>query len=91
MKRITTAIFTVSLIFVAPAGADTVALWLFDDPAGLPIAHDSSGNGYHLTLGPDATIVAGGQFGGALDADATNEDGLGAFRYRAEKPLNPGD
>lgn len=91
MKRITTAIFTVSLIFVAPAGADTVALWLFDDPAGLPIAHDSSGNGYHLTLGPDATIVAGGQFGGALDADATTEDGLGAFRYRAEKPLNPGD
>jgi hypothetical protein len=71
--------------------AKTVALWLFDDPIGSTVALDSSGNGYHLTLGPDAAIAPGGKFGGALDADATPEDGLGAFRYQAEKPLNPGD
>ena len=71
--------------------ADTVALWLFDDPVGSSIATDSSGNGYHLTLGPDAAITPGGKYGGALDADASPEDGMGAFRYRAEKRLNPDD
>ena len=71
--------------------ADTVALWLFDDPVGSSVALDSSGNGYHLTLGPDAAITPRGKFGSALDADASPEDGLGAFRYRAEKPLNPDD
>jgi hypothetical protein len=40
---------------------------------------DSSGNGYHLTLGPDAAIVPGGRFGRALDPDALrDQDGLGA-------------
>ena len=71
--------------------AETVALWLFDDPPGSPVAVDSSGNGYHLTLGPDAALTTKGKFGGALDADATPRDGLGAFRYQAEKPLNPDD
>ena len=76
---------------VNPARAETVALWLFDDPPGSPVAIDTSGNGYHLTLGPDAALTTKGKFGGALDADATSEDGMGAFRYQAEKPLNPGD
>ena len=71
------------------AVADTVALWLFDDPTRANFAVDSSGNVYHLTLGPDDTIVDGGKFGLALNPDATNEDGLGAFRYQAETPLNP--
>jgi len=71
--------------------AETVALWLFDDPPGSRVAVDASGHGYHLTLGPDAAIVAGGKFGNALDADATDGDGLGAYRYRAEPALNPGD
>src|SRR5687767_9942741 len=66
------------------AHGDVVALWLFDDPAGSPVAVDSSDNRHHLTIGPDAAIVpTGGKFGGALDADATPTDGLGAFRYRA--------
>ena len=34
------------------ARAETVALWLFDDPPGSPVAVDSSGNGDHLTLDP---------------------------------------
>jgi len=71
--------------------AETVALWLFDDPPGSPVAVDSSGNAFHLTMGPDAAIVNSGKYGGALDADATEQDGLGAFRYRAESALNPGD
>jgi hypothetical protein len=71
--------------------ADTVALWLFDDPPGSTVAVDSSGNGYDLTLGPDAAIVEGGKFGRALNPDATEEDGLGAFRYKAEAALNPDD
>jgi len=75
----------------APLSAETVALWLFDDPPESQIASDASGHDYHLTLGADARIVADGKFGGALDADAAPEDGLGAFRYRAEKPLNPDD
>ena len=85
------AILTVTILFAASAPADTVALWLFDEPVGLPVALDASGNGYHLTLGPDARIVSEGRYGGALDADATAEDGMGAFRYRAESALNPGD
>ena len=71
--------------------ADTIALWLFDDPPGSTIAVDSSGNGYDLTLGPDVAIVEGGKFGRALNPDATEEDGLGAFRYKAEAALNPDD
>ena len=81
-----------TLVGLAPATAETVALWLFDDPLDSPVATDSSGNGYHLTLGPDAAIVTGGQFGHALDSDALrDQDGLGAFRYHAEEALNPGD
>ena len=84
-------VVTITVLLARVASADTVALWLFDEPVGLPVALDASGNGYHLTLGPDARIVSEGRYGGALDADATAEDGLGAFRYRAESALNPGD
>jgi hypothetical protein len=80
-----------TLVFASAAHAETVALWLFDEPAGSSVALDSSGNGHDLTIGPDAAIVRAGKFGGALDADATAADGLGAFRYCAERALNPGD
>jgi hypothetical protein len=73
------------------ARADTVALWLFDDPPGSRTAIDVSGNGYHLTLGPDAAIVGGGKFGNALDANATAKDFMGAYRSNVEAPLNPAD
>ncbi|HIJ73115.1 MAG TPA: hypothetical protein HPP83_03335 [Candidatus Hydrogenedentes bacterium] len=69
----------------------TIALWLFDDPQGSRVAVDSSGNGYHLTLGLDADIVPGGKFVNALDPDALDTDALGAYRYKAEPQLNPGD
>ncbi|MBI4581210.1 MAG: hypothetical protein HY718_16020 [Planctomycetes bacterium] len=74
-----------------PVWAATVALWLFDDPPGSEVAVDSSGHGFHLALGPDAAIVEGGKFGHALNPDATPRDGLGAYRYKAEDALNPGD
>ena len=84
--------FALSLwTIVGSAHAETVALWLFDDPVGSSVALDLSGNGYHLTLGLDAAIEACGKFGNALNADATDQDGLGAFRYKAEPALNPGD
>ena len=88
---LTASIFFVCAVGIPGVHADTVAMWLFDDPPGSTVAVDSSGNGYDLTLGPDAAIVEGGKFGRALDCDATLEDGLGAFRYGAEKALNPGD
>src|SRR5581483_2217699 len=81
----------ITLAIASASRGETVALWLFDEPPGSSVAVDSSGHGYDLTLGPDAAIVREGKFGGALDADATAGDGLGAFRYRAEKALNPGD
>lgn len=90
-SRITLSATTLYVGLAFPLHAETVALWLFDDPPSSPVAVDSSGNGYHLTLGPDAALTTKGKFGGALDADATPEDGLGAFRYQAEKSLNPGD
>ena len=80
----------VVLLSVSLGRGETVALWLFDDPPGSPAAVDASGNGYHLTIGPDAAVVAGGRFGNALDADATPGDGLGAHRYHIEA-LNPDD
>ena len=82
----------VQLIFAINANAETVALWLFDDPIGSTTAIDSSGNNYHLSLGPDAGIVADGKYGNALDPDQMkDQDGMGAFRYKVEKPLNPDD
>jgi hypothetical protein len=50
--------------------AGTVALWLFDEPAGLypsSILNDSSGNGHIMALGRGGRI-AGGRFGRALEA-----------------------
>jgi hypothetical protein len=89
----------VAAVLARGARAETVALWLFDDPPGAPVALDSSGHGYHLTLGPGAALVPGGKFGGALDPHAIKDDtgsqagreALGAYRYHAEKALNPGD
>ena len=79
-------------LFGVSAAGDTVALWLFDDPPGSSVAVDSSGNNYHLSLGPDAGIVPGGRFGNALDSDLMkDQDGMGAYRYKAESPLNPHD
>ena len=74
------------------APADTVALWLFDDPPGSSVAVDSSGNDYHLDLGPDSGIVTGGKFGNSLDPDLLKtKDAMGAHRYKAEAALNPDD
>lgn len=84
--------FLIGCLVTATASADTVALWLFDDPPGSAVAVDTSGNGYHLSLGPDAGIVASGRFGNALDPDLMKDrDGMGAHRYRAESALNPDD
>ncbi|MCH2119198.1 MAG: LamG domain-containing protein [Pirellulales bacterium] len=67
-------------------------MWLFDDPSGASVAVDSSGNNYHLSLGPDSGIVTGGKYGNALDPDLMkDQDGVGAHRYKAEAALNPGD
>ena len=58
--------FLICHLFMVEAMADTVALWLFDDPPGTSVAVDSSGHNYHLSLGPDAGIVPGGKYGHAL-------------------------
>src|SRR5512146_1944667 len=103
MNRLTDSILCivgiVTVLMTGRVPADTVALWLFDDPPGSPVALDSSGHGYDLTIGPGAAIVKDGKFGGALDPHALKDDSkttasreaLGAFRYKAEKALNPGD
>jgi len=86
------ALFFICHLFAVSATAKTVALWLFDDPPGAPVAVDSSGNNYHLSLGPDAGVVAGGKYGNALDPDRMeDQDGMGAYRYKAEAALNPDD
>lgn len=61
-------IFMLILILTDSARAETVALWLFDDPVDSSkgaILKDVSGNGYDLTLG-SGRIVADGKFGNAL-------------------------
>ncbi len=53
----------------APATAGTVALWLFDEPAGLypsSILNDSSGNGHIVALGRGGRM-AEGRFGRSLE------------------------
>lgn len=69
----------------APVDPTPVALWLFDDPLGASTAVDSSGHGYHLTLGPGAAIVGGGKYGSALDADASEGHGLGLTATRRNR------
>ena len=91
-QRILKSILLFCCFAIQSAPADTVALWLFDDPPGSSVAVDSSGNDYHLRLGPDAGIVAGGKFGNALDPDLLKtKDAMGAHRYKAEAALNPDD
>ena len=57
-----------ALGFLCPpvnSSAETVALWMFDEPVGSArgaVLRDSSGNGYHLELG-EGKIVADGKFG----------------------------
>ena len=53
---------------IAPIAADTVALWLFDEPVGSPRGtplRDASGNGMDLELGA-GNIVASGKSGNGL-------------------------
>ncbi len=55
--------------FIGSAGANTVALWLFDEPEGLypsSTLNDATGNGLVLALGRGGHIVAG-RFGRALE------------------------
>lgn len=71
--------------------AETIGLWLFDDPVSSRTAIDVSGHGYHLRLGPDAVIVRGGKFGNALDANTKVDNVMGAYRRNVEAALNPDD
>ena len=85
MMSVRLMLFTMSVMLgcaLRAVQAETIALWLFDDPVGSSVAVDSSGNGYDLMLGSDAAIHPAGKFGNALDADATEHDGLGDFRYK---------
>ena len=91
MKKLPCLVLVVLTANFCAVRAETVALWLFDDPPGSRTAVDVSGNGYHLTLGPDAEVVEGGKFGNALDANARSKDFLGAYRNNVETPLNPAD
>jgi hypothetical protein len=84
-------IWVVAIAAIQSARSSTVALWLFDDPAGSSIAIDSSGNGRDLTLGAGAAIVGAGRFGNALDADAGPPEAIGAYRDRVDDALNPGN
>ncbi|MEO6434286.1 MAG: LamG-like jellyroll fold domain-containing protein, partial [Tepidisphaeraceae bacterium] len=78
-----------ALVFAGGASGGTVALWLFNDPAGSDVAVDTSGNGRDLIIGAGAAITTGGRFGNALDADAGPPEGIGAYRDRADEALNP--
>ncbi len=72
----------------ALASGSTVALWLFDDPAGSNTAIDSSGNDRDLTIGAGAALVPG-RFGNALDANAGPAEAVGAYRDQVDDALNP--
>ena len=51
--------------------AQTIALWLFDEPTGLYPSHvmdDASENDHPLVIGPGGQIVAG-KFGNGLSAE----------------------
>ena len=65
MKRIF-MFWTLIICMTNPVPAETVALWLFDDPAGATTALDSSGNGFHLTLGTAGGIQSTGRYGNCL-------------------------
>ncbi len=75
MKLKTAFALAICLLAIAvplPVSAETVALWLFDEPEGMypsSIVNDASGNGLILALGRGGKIVQG-QFGRALEACA---------------------
>lgn len=77
---------------IGPALADTVALWLFDEPAGAPnraLLEDWTINGSDLTLNQGARITAG-RFGNCLEI--MGGGGRTAIRrYIDPSPLNLGD
>ena len=61
MDRLILKSILLACCFVAaPATADTVALWLFDDPPGSTVAIDSSGNDHHGTITGVLTSDEGG-------------------------------
>ncbi|HWP39297.1 MAG TPA: hypothetical protein VNL70_00125, partial [Tepidisphaeraceae bacterium] len=65
-----------ALACAAPLDADTIALWLFDEPAGSvrgDVLKDSSGNGYDLELG-QGQIVPEGKFGNGLACPSSVTD-----------------
>tara|TARA_R110001583_G_scaffold195374_1_gene372379 strand:+ start:25918 stop:28401 length:2484 start_codon:yes stop_codon:yes gene_type:complete len=69
-------LFVVLLIFISKqVEAQTIALWLFDEPQGLYPSHvvdDASENDYPLVIGRSGKIVKG-KYGNALDATAFME------------------
>jgi hypothetical protein len=75
--RIKLVILFLGVILIAPekVKAQTIALWLFDEPKGLYPSHvldDASDNDYPLVLGRAGAIVSG-KYGNALDATAFME------------------
>jgi len=59
-----------TITFGAESNGSTIALWLFDEPAGLYPSHaidDAGENDYVLVIGPGGQLVAG-KFGNALTA-----------------------
>jgi len=70
MKMYFVFLFLLEFIFMNISQAQTVALWLFDEPVGLYPSHvmdDQSDNDYPLVLGPGGKLVKG-KFGNALSA-----------------------
>jgi hypothetical protein len=73
------------IIFSNISNAQTIALWLFDEPVGLYPSHvmdDQSNNDYPLALGPGGKLVKG-KYGNALSAhklaDVTLPEGEARF------------
>lgn len=70
MKRVSVIlIIMVLLMITSSVGAQTVALWLFDEQLGVypsAVLNDASKNDYPLVIGPGGMLVEG-KFGNALD------------------------
>jgi hypothetical protein len=79
-------------IFPKQTKAQTIAIWLFDEPQGLYPSHvmdDGSENDYPLVIGRSGAIVKG-KYGNALDATAFMElkiPDMNEARFGMGKPL----
>jgi hypothetical protein len=75
MKMYFSSVLILLFLFTSISNAQTIALWLFDEPVGLYPSHvmdDQSDNDHPLVLGPGGKLVKG-KFGNALSTQQQPE------------------